>query len=499
MSRTSQSLKNISTGILSQIFLAAISFYTTRIIKDSLGFEYLGLNGVFSNIISLLNLTELGIGTAIVFALYKPLAEKNTELICAIMQFYKKAYNIIALIIFFTGVILIPFLHLFVKTALSQYYIISVFLLFLANTLISYLLAYRVNLIIADQRNYIVTIYTLIATVITKVVQLIVFILTRSYIIFLSLNVLSSFIINLILYYKAEKLYPFLRTKTKFKIPLETKQMLFSKIKALFMHSIGNFCVNGTDNLLISFFLGVSIVGKYGSYITIINLVNTLYNSIYNGITSSVGNFIAENDIAEQYKLYKKIETMNGVFVVFIPVCFAVLLNPFIEVWLGEDAVLPFYIPLLLAFNSFLGIMRRPVGVLKNAAGLYEPDRFAPLIESLVNLVVSIVLARFIGLSGIIMGTIVSSIFVSGWVQPLIVYKYLFSKSFWNYVILFIKNIVVFFIGFIICYLLLRYIHIDNKYICIIVDFLITFMALLFYLSILYGRKIWKIIKGKKI
>lgn len=499
MSRTRQSIKNIFSGIFAQLFLAFVSFFTTKIIKESLGFEYLGLNGVFSNVISLLNLTELGIGSAIVFALYKPLAEKDNKLICSIMQFYKKAYFIIASIIFILGIILIPFLKYIVKTSLPQYYVTVVFLLFLANTIISYLLAYRTTLIIADQKNYIVTLYTLITTAITKVLQLVLFIYTHSFIIFLLINLISSFIINLVLYYKAEKLYPYLKEKNKIPLPVQVKQMFFTKVKALFLHSLGNFCVNGTDNLLISFFLGVSLVGKYGSYITIISLVNSLFNNIYNGITSSVGNFLAEKTEDEQYILYSKIENINGVFVTFIPICFAVLLNPFINIWLGEDAVLPYYIPLLLGINSFLGIIRRPVGVIKNAAGMFEPDRYAPLIESGVNLIVSVLLGYFIGLPGIILGTIASSLLVSGWVQPLVVYKYLFKKSIWNYILLFIKNIFITTTGYVICCFIIRYINFSNVYIDLVCKFLATIIFLIAYLSILYIRKIAEIIKGNFI
>ena len=442
MSRTSQSVKNIVTGIGSQIFLAAVSFFTTRIIKVSLGFEYLGLNGVFNNIMSLLGLTELGIGGAIVFALYKPLAENDTKLISILMRFYRNAYCIIGSVVFVIGMAIMPFLQFFVHTTLSLNYVRGVFLLFVFNSSASYFLSYKRNLIFADQKNYIITLYTLIFSLISKVGQLTVFLVTKSYVLYLSVNILCTILLNILISLKANRLYPYLKDKVTEKMPLETKNMLVSKIKALFLHSIGDFVVFGTDNILISHFLGVAEVGRYSSYMMIVSLIGNLVNQIYTGISSSVGNFLVLKSKEEQYELYKKIEFINSVLLIFISVCLATLLTPFVSWWLGEDSVLSKTVVYLIVASNFIGYSRTPIGTIKTAVGIFEKDKFAPLIESLINLVSSIVLAHFIGLPGIIIGTIISSLAVPFWVQSTIVYKDVFQKNPISYFLVVLRNFV---------------------------------------------------------
>ena len=488
MSRTSQSVKNIVTGIGSQILLAAIAFFTTRLIKIDLGFEYLGLNGVFNNIIAFMGLTELGIGSAIVFALYKPLSENDTNLIKIIMHFYKKAYTIIAIVVFAIGLILLPFLSFFVKTTLSINYVRCVFLLFVFNSSASYLLSYKRNLIFADQKNYIITIYTLIFTLISRIGQLVAFLLTKSYVLYLSVNIICTIGLNLLISYKANKLYPYLKEKNAEKLPVDIKNMLVTKIKALFMHSIGTFCVAGTDNILISYFLGVTIVGKYNSYMTIVTLITTLFNQLYDGISSSVGNFLVEKSEDEQYELFKKIEFINSFLSIFCTVCLATLITPFVSLWLGDDSTLQQKTVLLIAISTFLGFTRKPIGTIKSAAGLFEQDKFAPLIESFINLVSSCIFAKFFGLSGIVMGTILSSIAVPLWLQPKIVFNNIFHRSILNYFLIIVRNMI--FTGILIFLFnkLLPHIFLLNQFITLIIYFIITIIVTLSIELLFFSR-----------
>lgn len=493
MSRTSQSIKNIVAGIGSQIFLALVSFFTTRLIKVNLGFEYLGLNGVFNNIMALLGLTELGIGSAIVFALYKPLAENDTKLISILMRFYRNAYHIIGLVVFTIGLIILPFLQLFVNTTLSMDYVRGVFLLFVFNSSVSYFLSYKRNLIFADQKNYIITLYTLIFSVISKVGQIAVFVLTKSYVLYLCVNILCTIFLNVLISIKADKLYPYLKERITEKMPSKIKQMLGYKIKALFLHSIGTFVVFGTDNILISYFLGVGEVGRYSSYMMIVTLIGTLMNQIYNGISSSVGNFLVLKTKNEQYELYKKIEFINSILLIFISVCLAALLTPFVSWWLGEDSVLSNTVVYLIVISNFISYSRTPIGTIKTAAGIFEKDRFAPIIESVVNLVVSIVLAHFIGLSGIIIGTILSSLTVPFWVQSTIVYKYVFQKNPISYFLVVFRNFILAAVLIVPLQFLFSRLFIVNKTISLLLYFIITiFCCICFELVVFAKSKYFK-------
>lgn len=485
----------------SHVIITAVSFFTTRIIKFSLGFEYLGLNGVFNNIISLLSLTELGIGNAIIFALYKPLAENDTNLIFILMRFYRNAYRIIAMAVFAIGLLIMPFLKLFVNTTLSMNYVRIVFLLFVFNSSSSYLLSYKRNIIFADQKNYIITFYTMIISIISKVGQLVVFYITNSFILYLIVNIICTIVLNILISNKANKLYPYLKDKVTQKLPQEIKEMLISKIKALFLHSIGAYFVFGTDNILISYFKGVSEVGLYGSYMMIISFLNALITQVFSGLTSSVGNFLLEKSKEEQFELYNKIEFINSIIVIFVSVCTATLITPFVSWWLGPDSVLPDSIVYLIILSNFITLSRNPIGTIKSAAGLFERDKYAPLIESFINLVVSCILAKYIGLAGIILGTIISSILVPYWVTPHIVYKYIFNKKAFTYFIHIILNLI-YSVGMIIALkFILNNIYILNDTISLIVKFLVTgiicvLVEFLLFFKNKYFPEIFQLIKN---
>lgn len=488
MSRTSQSIKNIAMGIGSQLVLSAIAFFTTRLIKINLGLDYLGLSGIFGNIISFLSLSELGIGSAIVFALYKPLAENNKSLIFAIMQFYKKAYRIVAASIFGLGLVIMFFLPAFVKTVLPMNYVRFVFILFLINSSSSYLLSYKRNLIYADQKNYIISLYSLFFSAMSKVGQLAIFILTNSYVLYLSVDILCTVALNISLSHKADKLYPYLKEKRVENLPAETKEMLTTKIKAMFFHSIGGFCVHGTDNILISFFEGLAIVGIYGSYTKLIALINTIIQNISTGMISSVGNFLVGESIDKKYELFEKIEFVYTVIAIFISTCLAVLFNPFVAWWLGEDAVLPKHIMYLISFNVFLELMRNPPGIVRNAAGLFEQDKYAPIIESFLNLVVSILLARRIGLAGIILGTTISTLAVPIWVPVTVIYKNIFLRSSWRYFSHVIRNLICVVAITYVCEIVIKNIFIYNKTMTLLVCFAITIAITMCAIILILGR-----------
>lgn len=497
MSRTEQSIKNIISGLMSQIVLAIITLFTTKIIKENLGFEYLGLNGVFTNIISFLNLTELGIGSAIVFALYKPLAERNEDMIVSLMHFYKKAYYVIASIILILGLLLLPFIPKIVKSDLPNKYTVFVYLLFLLNTVTSYLFTYKQSLITADQKNYIITTYTMFFSIFSKMLQLIVVIVWKNYILFLLVNIISLFLLNFFLSRKTDKLYPYLRYLEKKDLPKESRKLIFNKTKAMFLHSIGYFVISGTDNIIISYFLGVVVVGKYGVFISIVNIVITFCNQIFNGITSSIGNFIVEKNSEECFYLYKKLECVTSCFQIFVAVCLSVLLNPFISWWLGEDALLSKNLAFLFSINTFITIMRKPIHVFKTASGLFEKDKYIPLLESILNIVLSLFFVQLLGAEGVLLGTIISSVIFPVITSPYIVYKYLFKKNIVSYFIRQFFNLFVTVITIFILECILKD-YLISSFWNLIVQFFVVIVFSIFVVLCVYGKNLYIYFCGQK-
>ena len=434
-SRTKNSLRNIIVAFGSNLFITILSFFTSRVIKDRLGLEILGLNGVFSNIISVLSLSELGIGTAITFALYKPLAERDEKLIKSLMQFYKRAYKIVAATVAGIGLLLFPFLKFFVKSNnYSQYYIIEVYLLFLLNSVISYFFVYKRTLIIADQKNYIITTITLVYTYVLKISQFIAVFFTSNYILYLIVNVICTFVYNLAINITCNKLYPYLKDTIVEKLPEEVKNAILKKIKALFLHSVGTVVTYATDNILISYFCGIEEAGRYSSYAMIVTIIGNMLIMVFDNIKDSVGNFLVCESENKHYELFKKILFVDQSLTNICSICLLLLMTPFVTLWLGKDAVIPFSVVLIMVLNFNFSKNTAAISVIRNAAGVYEPDRWAPLIQSLINLVTSIICAHYMGLLGIVLGTLISGMLVPNWCGPYVIFRCVFHKGFFHYV-----------------------------------------------------------------
>lgn len=496
-SRTSKSIKNIISGVFSQVFLAFISLFTARVIKYDLGFEYLGLNGTLSNVVGLLSLAELGIGSAIGFALYKPLAHDDKEKVIALMQFYRKAYRIIALVITGVSVALLPLLPFIVKTSLSLSYVYLVYGLFVLNTVLSYLLSYKQCLLTSDQKNYIRTFYSTIATFAVKILQLLAIVLFDSYIVYLVSSIVVTLALNIALALKVDSLYPYINDKSKKNVDEETKNMLKSKIKAMFFHSIGNKCVNGTDSIIVSSFLGVVQVGIYTSYYSIILILNGIITTAFGNLSASVGNFVVEKSSDELYLLFKKLLVIENTIALFVCACFFTLITPFVECWLGQDALLSMNTVSLFTFNMFLQIKRCSIGTVTAASGLFEFNQYAPIIESIVNLVVSIVCVQFLGINGVILGTIVSCLCVPFWIAPVYVYKNVFKK---NFLLFFLDTFITLFVT---CLLICGISFVQSKVSVpegwggVIIRFCISIFISLVIIACIFGKRLFSILKRR--
>ena len=282
--RIKNSIKNIYISILTQIIVILLGFISRKIFLDNLGTEYLGINGLLTNILSMLSLVEGGIGTSIVYNLYKPLGCKDIEKVTALVQLYKKLYGVLAIVIFVLSIIMYMFLGSFIKGETTVPFVGVVYFIFVLKNVVSYLNAHKWSLINADQKGYVIAKYNLIFNVVSTIVKIIVLQATQNYILFLVIE-LAIFIIQNIYNGKiVNDRYPYIRTKKKYKVDEETKENLIMNVKAIFLHNIGSYCVLGTDNLLISSFIGLATVGVYSNYTMITSQLSSLLASILNGI-----------------------------------------------------------------------------------------------------------------------------------------------------------------------------------------------------------------------
>ena len=401
----------------------------------------------------MLSLVELGVGPAMAYSLYKPLADHDIESLKSHMHFYKRAYQLIGATIAVLGLLFLPFYTFFMDEIPDIPNLDIIYLLFIANTVVSYFYSYKRSMIVCDQKKYIETAVHYSAYFILNLAQIIFLAITGSYIVFLVLQVLSTWGENFILARRADKLYPFLKEKNIKPMSKDAKAVILRNVGAMSMHKVGAVVVNSTDNILISKLIGLATAGLYGNYYTIIHPLQTITNQIFESIVASVGNLTATVRGGDVTRLK---ETFNDVFFfafwifTFCSICLLNLLHPFIEFlwlrnhgWILDNATL-----YILVLNFYLYGMRRPVLTFRDATGAFWNDRYKPIAESIINLVASIILGRKLGLSGIFLGTLISTVSTSLWVEPYVLYNHVFYYPLRDYFLRFFRYTAP---GFLIC------------------------------------------------
>jgi len=431
--RTKNSIRNVLLAFISNFLTIVIGVLAQAIFIKTLGNEFLGLNGLFSNIISLLNIAELGIGSAIIYNLYKPIAQGDVGKINALLKFYKKCYHIIAIIILLFGFLLIPFLGSFVGEINVDVNVTFIYILFIIEIVVSYLLSYKQAIINANQQNYIVNLIHISYLVILNTLQIGILLGTKNYYLYLGIKIFMRFYENILLTYLANKMYPYLKNASN-ELDKETKEDIFQKVKALFFHKIGSFIVMGTDNIIIAKFLGIVTVGFYSNYSLIIDAVQKLFGQIIKVLTPSIGSLLIESNQKKSFEVFSKIRFLNYWIATFSGIAILIIMDSFISIWIGNEYVLEKLVLYVLVFNYYQKSMRTSYMVFKEAAGIFYEDRFVPLIESFLNIFASIILLKFFGLAGVFMGTIVSGLALWGYSYPKYVYKDLLHRDYALYI-----------------------------------------------------------------
>lgn len=426
--RTANSIKNISISLISQMIFILFGFVTRKIFLENLGTEYLGINGLLTNVIAMLGLAEMGIGGSITYSLYKPLAEKNEEKIIALVQLYKKLYVYIATVVLILSLGFYPFLGKLAKESISIKYMSLIYFIFVGRNIISYLYAYKWAIISADQKEYLLGRSILIFQIIVMILRIFILSVYKNYLLFLCVDFIFLIIQNIYNGKMVEKLYPYITTEKKYQIDEEIKDDIKKNVKALFLHSVGSYCVFGTDNLLISYFINVSTVGLYSNYTMLIAQINNLTFPIFGGLGASIGNMLASESQEKSYRIFKVVYFTNFFIYSLATIFLFNLVEPFISWWLGKQYILDSLTFFVIMFNFYIGGLGIAVRIFKGKAGIFTQDKYMPIIESFINLVASIILVKYYGLAGIFMGTTISSLLVVFWTAPYMIYKNLFTN-----------------------------------------------------------------------
>lgn len=428
-SRTQYSAKNTSVAMISRIVAILMGFITRVFFTRMLSESYVGVNGLFTDILNVLSLSELGVGTAITYALYKPIAEGDIEKQKSLMRLYRKFYRIIAGTVALLGVSIIPFMDVLIKNKPDVEHLTIIYLLYLANSVFSYLLIYKRTLVDAHQLTYIGILYQTIFLVVQDVLQIIVLVTTKNFILFLCIYIVCTLGGNICISFKADKLYPYMKDKDALPLDTTERRDISKNIKAMLMHKVGNVVVNNTDNLLLSSFVGIVSVGCYSNYYLVIGSIRQVLDQIFHGITASVGNL----GVVEDKKRVK--EVFDASFFVgqwlygFATICLFELINPFVEISFGQNYLFAKDIVFVLCINFYLKGMGKTALVFRDSLGLFWFDRYKAVAEALINLVVSIILVQFMGVAGVFIGTAVSTVLTSLWVEPYMLFKHRLEQS----------------------------------------------------------------------
>lgn len=428
-SRMNKSIKNVSFAMAGYFVSVILQLINRLMFVRFLSAEYLGVNGLFTNIISLLAISELGIGTAIVFALYKPVAHKDTEKIKSLMALYKRLYAIIGWCILVVGTLLTPFLQFLIKEMPDIRFLRVYYILYVLNAGISYFFTYKKSLIICNQEEYISTSVTMAVSVCTKVSQILILCLTKSFLLYLILQVVFTGAENIVIARIADKKYPYLKDRDVKPLEKSETDNIRKNVFAMMLHKVGEAVLNATDNLIVSKIMGLIPVGLLSNYTILFDMVGTLVTRIFAAITPSLGNVAAVEDKKKTEEVFNRVFFVNYWLIGFCTICLFCLSQPFVRLWLGEDYMLEDSLVLVLAGCFYIQGMRRTVLQFRTALGLFWNDRYKAILESVMNLGISIPLTMYLGLVGVKLGTLLSMLLTSFWIEGYILFRQYFKKS----------------------------------------------------------------------
>lgn len=451
--RTMNSIKNIVFGVGSQLTSTIIAFFTRTILIYILGIEYLGIEGLFTNILSMLSLANLGIESAIIFSLYKPLNEKNEVEIKGYMKIYERVYRFVGIFIFIAGILLIPYLPNIINSNIDIKENISfIYVLFLLNSSISYFYVYKQSILRANQQSYLISkihTYFILASNILQIIMLIIF---KEYIPVLIIQLICRIFENIIISFRADREFPFLKNKDiEGNLTVEKRKKLYKDVYSMLLYKISGTIINSTDNIVISYFVGVIYVGIYSNYLLIISTVQTFISYIFSSITASVGNLIVSKEDKKKEFMFNQILFTSFWVYGFCSIAFYILFNDFIGIWLQNDKyILDTFTVFIIIINFYTTGMQSAATMYRDTTGLFSIGKYRPIIAAIINITISILLAPKFGISGVLLGTIISRLSVYFWFDPYVVYKYIFNKSSKKYFVQYIKyTIIVVLVGYI--------------------------------------------------
>lgn len=440
--RTQKAILNSTITLSCQIVYLVISFVCRTIFTKTLGAEYLGVSGLFSNILTILSFAELGIGSALVYRMYEPLAKNDHEKLCQYIQLYKSVYTLIIAVICVAGLALIPFIPHMVTAPDVKENVTLLYVLYLTQTLVTYVFVYKKSILIADQKSYVVNIYTQLFNIAMNIAQCIFLVVTHNFIIYCVLNIAFNLANNVVCSLRADKEYPYIRRRPKAKLSGSEIKGLFKDVKGLLLTKIASTAFSGTDNIFISTFIGIKYVGILSNYTIFSSIINSVMNKIFDAVTASIGNLVATGEKSKSESVLKKLFFLNTTLYGYLSLGMLVLLREFVmTIWLDAEYDLSQTIVTVVLIELFFRSIHYPIYMTRTAMGCFSEYKGLFAASAVLNIVLDYLLVKPLGITGLYIATIICrgiTYLADAWV----VYQQQLKISVWNYFSIILKWLV---------------------------------------------------------
>ncbi len=423
MGRSSKALKNVTTGLINKVLMLFLAFATRTLFIRLLGAEYTGVSSLYTNILSVLSLAELGLSNVLMFYLYGAIKDQDENRICSLVQEFKNIYTGIILFVLAIGIILIPFLRYIVKSALPTNEVITYYILYLANSVASYFVVYRTMVIKADQKDYISNIVQTATTVAMYVLQIVYLLIVRDFLGYLVIQVVCTISNNVILNFIALKKYPYLKRNINSEKTVIDRRDLFGNIKATFLFKVSDIILDQTDSIIISVMFGTVFVGYYYNYYMLITYIVAIAGIIANGLVASFGYLNAEGDMNQSYKMFRVALMGFAIFGTLCTACYACIVQDFIPIWVGAEYVMDYGLVVAVLIVFYLRMVTNTMWMYRSSMGIFKEVQYINIAAAALNIVLSIILGKWIGVPGVIVATALSRILTSFWYEGKVVFE----------------------------------------------------------------------------
>ena len=499
MSRSANVQRNVTAALILQAIKMCLAFVNRIIFVRLMGATYLGINGLFSNVLSILSIADLGMYTVMMYCLYTPLAKKDEKKIASYVFAFNRIYNTIAIIVGVIGIAIMPFLKYIINLPEDVDGIYVYYLLMLINVSVSYLFVYKTAILQADQKSFVLDRIDMGIQIMLFFVQMAILYFTKNYTLYLGSSVLFTLTANILKTRAVKKRYGFL-LKSHNRLEASEKVKLKDNIKSMFLYKIGGVIQSNTDNILTSIFVGTITVGYYSNYTMVILAITNFVSMVFNSLKASVGSFNAEKDRKTQETMFFNFEDYNYIIIGFCAICLYVLLPDFIKICFGEEYLLSTITLVFIILNFYTSNIRQNIWVYRETTGIFSKVKYTTLVTSSLNILLSIIGGIYFGIAGIVAATVVSRMIYSWWKEPSVLFRFYFNDSPKKYLLKYLVKLL--YVGVIaaVLDLMVDNIVVDNEVLQFIIRIICTsvFSLLLLVLPIIRNESI-RLLRDKYI